>query len=71
VPNAAMTIKVRNKVIIIATTLFIRNLIKKLTTGWRTMAIMMAKRTGTIMPLAIYIKASKARMPMKNIMAFT
>ena len=59
-----------NKVIIIATTLFILNRTKKFTTGCRTIAIMIAKRMGTIMPRAMYNNVPKAKMPMKKKIAF-
>jgi len=54
----------------IAITLFIFNRTKKFTTGWRTIAIMIAKRKGTIMPLAMYNSVPKAKMPMKKKIAF-
>jgi hypothetical protein len=49
-PNAIMTKMVSNKVITIATTLFILHRTKKFTTGWSKMAIIIAKTRGTIMP---------------------
>src|SRR4030042_216776 len=69
-PNAAMTKIVRNKVIIIATTLLILNRTKKFTTGWSMMAIMFAKTRGRIMPWAIYKIASKVNSPMIKMLAF-
>jgi len=65
-----MTKKVSNKVIPIATTLFIFNRTKKFTTGWSTMAIMIAKTTGIIMLLAMYNIVNKAKKPMKKMVAF-
>ena len=45
-PNAKMTRKVSNKVIAIATTLFIRILTKKSTNGLSRIAIIVAKTSG-------------------------
>ena len=68
--NAAMTKKVRNKVIIMATNrlIFIRT--RKFTTGFSKIAIMTAKTTGTIMPWAIYKIANRADRPTKKMLAF-
>ena len=69
-PNAAITKKVSNNVITIATTLFIFLFTKKFTTGCRTMAIIIAKTIGTIMPLAIYNIVNKANKPTIQMVAF-
>lgn len=50
-------------VIIIPATLFIFFLTKKFTTGWSTMAIIMAKTTGTIILFAMYRMVIKAHKP--------
>ena len=65
-----MTKKVINKVITIAKTLFIFFRTKKFTTGWSTIAKMMEKTTGIIIPLAMYMIASKAHKPMTKTDAF-
>ena len=70
VPNATMTKKVRNIVIRIATTLFIFIRTKKFTTGCSTMAIIIAKMRGTIIPLAKYNIVNKAHKPMNKMDAF-
>ena len=69
-PNAAITKRVRIKVIAIATTLLIFLRTNKFTTGWSTMAIMVAKTRGTIMLRAMDNIASKANKPMKRKIAF-
>lgn len=69
-PNATMTKKVRNKAIIMATILLIFNRTKKFTTGWSTMAIMIAKTRGIITPFAIYSNINKPNRPMSSSVAF-
>jgi hypothetical protein len=65
-----MTKKVSSNVITIAITLLILFRVKKFTTGWSTMAIMIAKTIGTIMPRAIYNIVNKANKPIKEKIAF-
>ena len=65
-----MTRKVSNKVIVIATTLFILILTKKSTRGLSTIAIIVAKTTGIIMFFAMYSIANKAIAPMIKMVAF-
>ena len=65
-PKAAIIKKVRNKVIPMATILFIFNRTKEFTTGWRTMAIMIANTIGTIMLRAMYNNVNKANKLMKK-----
>lgn len=69
-PNAAMTIKIRNKAIIIATTLLIFNLTKKFTTGWSITAIITEKTRGISTPFATYNNINKPNRPMSSSVAF-
>jgi hypothetical protein len=68
--NAAMIKTVRNKVIAIAITLFIFIRTKKSTTGWSTMAMIIAKTRGTIMLWAMSNIVNRAKKPMKKMAAF-
>src|ERR1035437_3794875 len=70
-PNAAMTKKVINRVIVIAITLLSSSLTKKFTTGCSTIAKIKEKTIGIIMLLAMYIIANKAIKPTKKIVTFT
>lgn len=68
--NAARTRKVSNKVIAIAIILFIPIRVKKFTTGWSTIARMVAKTIGTMMLLPMYINVKKANKPIRKRVAF-
>jgi hypothetical protein len=57
--------------ITMASTLYIFNRTRKFTSGLIRMAIMVAKISGTTMPLAIYITATKAIKAIKIMLIFT
>lgn len=69
-PNAAITKKVKSKVIVIASTLFIFIRTKNLTTGWSTVAIMIAKTIGIIILLAMYNIVIRVNMPTRKMVTF-
>jgi GTPase Era involved in 16S rRNA processing len=70
-PNAAMTRKVRNSVRMIDITLLTFFSTKKFTTGWSTIAKMVAKTTGTRMLLAMYRIVRRTAIPISKMLAFT
>jgi len=69
--KAIMTKKVSNKEIKIASIRFIFFRTKKFTTGWSTIAIMIAKTIGAIILLATYKINKMAINPTKKILVFT
>jgi hypothetical protein len=70
IQNPVMIKKVSNKVIIIAITRGILFRTKKSTMGRSTMAIMIAKTSGTIIFFAMYNIVIKANEPTRKIVAF-
>jgi len=66
-PNATMTKNKSNRVMTIANILLIFILTKKFTTGWSTMAIIIAKTIGIKILLAMYNIANKATKPTRKI----
>jgi hypothetical protein len=66
-----MITTVSNKVIMMASSLFILNLTKKATTGWSNMARMVAKRSGTRMLRVIYNIENRTYKPTTNKAALT
>jgi len=69
-PKAKTIRKVSNREIAIATTLFIRILTKKSTSGLSKIAIIVAKTSGIIMLFAIYNIANRAIAPIKKMVTF-